>query len=61
MAPALKDKPAGEELHLFCNDTREYVYLGPLQDRLTFRYPKNPFPVLEALAQQGRVFQRLPK
>jgi hypothetical protein len=61
MAPSSKDKPAGEELQLFCNDTREYVYLGSLQDWLTFRYPNNPFPVLQALAQQGRVFQRLPK
>jgi hypothetical protein len=58
MAPA---KPAGEELQLFCHDTREYVYLGPLQDWLTFRYPKNPFPALQGLAQQGRVFQKFKK
>jgi hypothetical protein len=61
MASALKAKPAGEELQLFCNDTREYVYLGSLQNWLTFRYPNNPFPGLQALAQQGRVFTRLPK
>jgi hypothetical protein len=60
MAPPKADN-AGEELQLFCNDTREYVYLGPLQDWLTFRYSKSPFPVLHALAQQGRVFQILAK
>jgi hypothetical protein len=60
MAPN-KPENAGEELQLFCHDTREYVYLGPLQDWLMVRYPNNPFPVLQALAQQGRVFKRLPK
>jgi hypothetical protein len=60
MAPT-KPENAGEELQLFCHDTREYVYLGPLQDWLTLRYQKNPFPVLHALAQQGRVFQILAK
>jgi hypothetical protein len=60
MAPTKPDN-AGEELKLFCNDAREYAYLGPLQDWLTFRYPKKTFPVLHALALQGKVFQILPK
>jgi hypothetical protein len=60
MAPT-KPNNAGEELQLFCNDARDYAYLGPLQDWLTFRYPKQTFLVLHALAKQGKVFQILPR
>ena len=59
MAPAPKAKPAGDELKLFCNDTREYVYLGPLQDWLNLRCPTKPFPVLHTLAKKGKVLKML--
>jgi hypothetical protein len=53
---------AGAQLQLFCTDsTREYAYLGPLQDWLTFQYPNKPFPVLQALAEQGKMFEALSK
>jgi hypothetical protein len=53
---------AATVLQLFCtNPTWEYAYLGPLQDWLTYRYPTKPFPVLHALAEQGKVFKMFSK
>jgi hypothetical protein len=53
---------AGTKLQKFCTDpTKAYTYLGPLQDWLKFRDPTKPFPVLYALAEQGKVFKPLSK
>jgi hypothetical protein len=49
-------------LQLFCTaKTWEYSYLGPLQELLDYRYPTKPFPVLHALADQGKVFKMISK
>ena len=61
MVPAVT-KNAGEQLEAFCTDSvAEYVYLGPLQDWLKLQYPDQKFPVLQALAELGKVFAPLSK
>jgi hypothetical protein len=56
---------AGTTLQRFCTaniaNTWEYAYLGSLHEWLDYRYPTNPFPVLHALAEQGKVFKMLSK
>ena len=58
-----KIENAGAQLQQFCttDSAQNYVYLGPLQDWLKFQYPNNPFPVLQALAEEGKVFALLSK